>query len=371
MLSFSQSSGERFGDFISPSLQNYGPRKDGVNVFIPYPAPDADGTPLATILDDGKPSDFLVEIELAEFVGVRGFHMTVVPGPNGEPHPFRVFYNAIRTHVEKHRKTVSDQWVRWLGERGEGDDKAPKSILDPPKRCILMQGDLVTQSGRPVGKNHVLFRLPPSSRVDLMNGLCPGGALEDLAEGRQLIVTPTLTERNGRMMTFYIPTPGERVDLDLDSAASRFKDWHEAVNIHEDPAKVINRLVEAFNAEAVLFAFDGHPNYGSLVSDNIREAAERDANKAAGRVVMPAPVVQAHAPVVPAAAYVEHVPKSKTTATRPRSALSVAAPQAPEEAEGVYEASEADLQDIPSDLKPDPVAERRRQLEAELAKLKG
>jgi len=297
MKSFTSNRGSQFGDFVTKKGSLYKPRDKGATTFIPYPA-FSKGKPIPTLDAEGEIEDWVVEVDLAEFVGTRSYSFLAAPLGN-QAHPYTVFQRAMHDYVESHPRSAPSNWMRWLGKKAEGDLHAPRPCLKPPRSCLLIQGMLLEHSGKTLEepKDHIIQMVPPSAKPEFLAEVKPGGVFEKVAEGMSIKITAHEGKnRSGRAMTMYSVEPGKRVKLDMEAAARLWIPWEDILNLEEDPAVVINRLVETFDARSVVFAFREHMEYCKYLTPELIERAEAQEREESGQAAPAAPAQAAPAP---------------------------------------------------------------------------
>ena len=235
--------------------------------------------------------------DMVAFFGPGEAFMICPPPSKGETvGPVHHFVRFITEYVESHPRTCPPDWRRWQGKREDGDTVKPKDVLSRPSKTLFMQGYLIRHRGERLldreGKETMRWPVVLTVRASGLNNFMDnalepedpnapwgpwnnklGGDLVDLAQGMTTIVEPYDQVYNNRQQTWYRVRAGEAMPLTLDDAKAVWAPWENVLDITPDLETLGMRMVRAFNAHAVVKAYEQCPVYRQMLTPDIRDMA--------------------------------------------------------------------------------------------------
>ena len=248
-------------------------------------------------------SDAFVRIDTVSFFGPGGISMVCPQKAEGEDKgPVHHFVDFIRRFVEDNPRTCPPDWRRWQGKKEDGDTIKPKDVLSRPSATLMVQGYLIRHKGEQVltKEGAVTMRYPvalcirASGLNDLMDKAFKAkdanapwgvwnneiGDLVDPERGLTLIVSPHDVTYNNRPQTWYQCSSGAPTPLSLADIEEVWAPWEDILDINPSYPELGLRIAKAFNATAVVRAFEKCPVYRQMLSPTLRDMASDEAKPA-------------------------------------------------------------------------------------------
>lgn len=271
---------------------------------------DDNGTALPQIIGEAD-SYATMESNLGEafaltraacYMGDKSY--TLIDPNTGFESMLDVFHKAVNGYAKEHPQTASKRLRSWCGLRGEGEKTAPKAKLSKPRDVLLVQCLLFRSAGEDMPTDRTTGRIQPKMPVIMMlkGELCrtmlkalygrgksylkgprreeidrePLGELFDLEEGHMLSFKPVTIKRDtGMTFSTHEPVVEETEPLDPAIQQEVWTPWTDILNLEITAEETMRLLADTFTPEAVVYAFEEHPDYGPLIPQEIREQMER------------------------------------------------------------------------------------------------
>lgn len=271
-------------------------------------------------------SNGFIELELAIYMGNKGYHMVCPrPVPGETKGMVHFFHDYIVDYQKSNPISCPPDWRRWQGMKHEGDHTKPDRVLTRPGKYLLVQGYLVAHSGemcvdkdgRESPKWPVVLCLKPSahreffekvylpvdtnapwSSVNNMLGDCM-----DLATGKLLEVAPyEATLEGNRKQIRYSVTTSDTYPLSAEDAMQVWAPWEDILDLHPTMDEVAIRLAQTFNATTVVKVFEGCPVYSRVCGNEVIQRMLAVENRVIVGSPQPPAYTQPAAPPAPAPA---------------------------------------------------------------------